>query len=127
MNEKNRRNPAGGEKVLRIKYIRALEKFTTRTIALLKKEDFDLASFKEKVTQNFQAVKDTKEVRLDSGYMQKLKAYVDHIIESLDSHSESYEKERAFLLKEANLLHKEKSRNNYKKEKHKKAKFDDGY
>ena len=40
--------------------------------------------------------------------------------------SESFEDERAILLKEANLLQKEKNKSSYKKDKHKKDKYDDG-
>ena len=45
----------------------------------------------------------------------------------LEEHSKSFEDERAILLKDANLIQKEKNSSNYKKDKHKNQKFTDGY
>ncbi len=45
----------------------------------------------------------------------------------LEEHTNSFEEERAILLKDANLLQKEKNKSNYKKDKHKNQKFNDGY
>ncbi len=45
----------------------------------------------------------------------------------VENHSENFEDERATLLKDANLLQKEKNKSNYKKDKHKKQTFNDGY
>jgi hypothetical protein len=45
----------------------------------------------------------------------------------LEEHSKTFEEERATLLKDANLLQKEKNSSNYKKDKHKNQKFTDGY
>jgi hypothetical protein len=45
----------------------------------------------------------------------------------VETHTESFEEERANLLKDANLLQKEKNKSNYKKDKHKKQTFNDGY
>ena len=115
------------EKALRLKYIRVLEKFVKRSISLLKSDDFDFEAFKEKVIGYYEEVKNAKEVRLDSQYMQKLKAYIGHILNSIENHTEDFQEEREMLLKEANLLHKEKNKTVYKKEKHKHSKFNDGY
>lgn len=115
------------EKVLRLKYIRVLEKFVKRTISLLKNDEFDYEIFKEKVLIYYEEVENTKPVRLDSQYLQKLKAYIMHILNCVDNHSEDFKDEKELLLKEANLLHKEKNKAAYKKDKHKHSKFNDGY
>jgi hypothetical protein len=45
----------------------------------------------------------------------------------VNEHSKTFEEERANLLKDANLLQKEKNRSSYKKDKHKNQSFNDGY
>lgn len=115
------------EKALRLRYIRALEKFAKRAINLIKDEEFDFEKFKVKMAENFKNVEKVEAVRLDSGYMTKLKEFVNLILSYIDVHSEDFQKERDTLLKEANLLHKEKNRATYKKDKHSKHKFNDGY
>ena len=45
----------------------------------------------------------------------------------LEEHSNTFQEEKATLLKDANLLQKEKNKSNYKKDKHKNQKFNDGY
>jgi len=47
-----------------------------------------------------------------------------HVEELKDKEQEELQ---AKLLKEANLLHKEKNKTQYKKDKHKKSSFSDGY
>ncbi len=115
------------EKILRFKYIRVLEKFVKRTIALLKDKDFDFEIFKEKIIKNFEEIEKVEAVRLDSQYMIKLRDYAQITLNTIDNHSVDFEEEKQLLLKEANLLHKEKNKSNYKKDKHKKKSFNDGY
>jgi len=115
------------DKVLRLKYIRVLEKFAKRTISLLKLNDFDFEQFKIKTLRNYEEVKKAEKVRLNSAYLVSLKNYTELILKTITHHSKTFEAEKNLLLKEANLLHKEKNRNNYKKDKHKHSKFNDGY
>lgn len=115
------------EKELRIRYIRVLEKFSKRTMALLKLSDFDAKRFINRTAKNYEEMKKTKEVVLTSPYLIALKNFIDLTIQSIKHPSETFEKERESLLKECNLLEKEKNRNNYKRDKHKNQKFDDGY
>ena len=56
------------EKQQRIKYIRVVEKFFTRTIALLKLENFDKELFKVRTKKNYEDMMKTKEVELYSEY-----------------------------------------------------------
>ncbi len=115
------------EKQLRIRYIRVLEKFFTRTVSLLKLEDFDFIIFKQRTLKNFEDTKRVKKVDLTSQYLTSLKKFIDLTLQYLEYHSETFEEERNTLLKEANLLQKEKNQSAYKKDKHKHKKFDDGY
>jgi hypothetical protein len=115
------------DKQLRIRYIRVLEKFFTRTVSLLKLEDFDFSLFKERTLKNYEDIKRVKAVDLNSNYLTGLIEFINKTLIYLENHSEDFEEERNNLLKEANLLQKEKKKNTYKKDKHKNSKFDDGY
>ncbi len=115
------------EKILRQKYVRVLEKFVKRVINLLKHPKFDFEVFKKQCYKFYEDVEKVEKIRLNNGYLNKLEAYSVHILNSLENHSKTFEDEKDFLLKEANLLHKEKNRNNYKKDKHKSKSFNDGY
>ncbi len=115
------------QKILRLKYVRVLEKFVKRTIALLKYPEFDYILFKKLTLTNYEFVQKVEAIRLDSDYLKKLQEYSQIILNTIANHSKYFKDEQQFLLKEANLLHKEKNKNNYKKDKHKKKKFNDGY
>ena len=97
------------EKQQRIKYIRVLEKFFKRT------------------RKNYEDLIKTKEIELYSDYYEGIKVFINKTIFYLEEHTKSFEEERATLLKDANLLQKEKNSANYKKDKHKNQKFTDGY
>lgn len=115
------------EKQLRIRYIRVLEKFFTRTISLLKLDNFDKELFKQRTKKNYEEMIKTKEIELYSEYYEGLKIFINKTMSYLQEHTSSFEEERANLLKEANLIQKEKNSSNYKKDKHKNQKFTDGY
>lgn len=72
-------------------------------------------------------MKTTKDVRLNSEYFQKLIAFKDSVINSINRDIEDFKDLQEELLKESNLLHKEKNKSTYKKDKHKSKKFNDGY
>ena len=115
------------EKQLRIRYIRVLEKFFTRTISLLKLENFDHELFKERTRKNYEDMNRTKPMDVHSAYLTSLKNFVSLTLQYIENHSENFESEKENLLKEANLIQKEKNKSSYKKDKHKKQKFNDGY
>ena len=115
------------EKQLRIRYIRVLEKFFTRTVSLLKLENFNVVLFKERTLKNYEDIKKVKAVDLNSKYLVDLISFINKTLNYIENHSDKFEDERDTLLKDANLLQKEKNRNTYKKDKHKKSKFNDGY
>ena len=95
------------EKQQRIKYIRVLEKFFTRTISLLKLENFDKDLFKQRTKKNYDDMKKTQEVDLYSEYYAGLKDFINKTMFYVET--------------------KEKNKSNYKKDKHKKQTFNDGY
>ncbi|WP_321311265.1 hypothetical protein [Halarcobacter sp.] len=115
------------DKQLRIRYIRVLEKFFTRTVSLLKLENFDKELFKERTLKNYEDIKRVKSIELNSKYLTELIAFINKTLHYIEHHTETFEDERSTLLKDANLLQKEKNKNSYRKDKHKKSKFDDGY
>ncbi len=115
------------EKTLRLKYVRVLEKFAQRSIALLKHPQFDFNIFIIQTKKNYTFVEQAAAIRLDSEYLKKLISYTNIIMNAVEYHSKTFEDEQQLLLKEANLLHKEKNKSSYKKDKHTKKKFYDGY
>ena len=115
------------EKQLRIRYIRVVEKFLTRTISLLKLEDFIKELFIKRTTKNYEDMCKTQKVDLYSDYYTGLNSFIDKTITFIKNPSDDFVDERATLLKDANLLQKEKNSSNYKKDKHKNQKFNDGY
>lgn len=115
------------EKQERIRYIRVLEKFFTRTVSLLKLDNFDIEKFKERTEKNYKDLQRVKKVDLHSVYLSSLTSFLNKTLDYIENHSETFEDERAILLKDANLIQKEKKKNTYKKDKHKNHKFNDGY
>lgn len=114
------------EKQLRIRYIRVVEKFLTRTIALLKLENFDKELFIKRTVKNHEDMCKTPKVDLYSDYYTGLNNFIEKTILFIKNPSNDFADERATLLKDANLLQKEKNKNTYKKDKHKKDRFYDG-
>ena len=117
------------EKENRVKYIRALERFLNSCTSALKNENFDFALFVKRVEKSLKVLQKVEPTRLDSPYTNGLQNYVNLVISTIQSSDEESDNEAKHqrLLKEANLLDKEKNRGSYKKEKHKAQRFDDGY
>ena len=115
------------EKSIRLRYIRVLEKFNTKAITLLKYENFDLELYKKAVLRGYTDLQKAKVVELYSEYPVGVKNLAQTILNTLENHTEDFEKERTFILKQANLLDKLRNNNRYKKDKHKKKKSHDGY
>ena len=118
------------EKDIRLKYTRGLEKFVRSNISYLKDPTFEFIIFQKRVKKTFEILKKIKHIRLNATYPIALENYVNLVLGIL--HVEELKKEdeeelKSKLLKEANLLHKEKNKTQYKKDKHKKSSFSDGY
>ena len=114
------------EKQLRVRYIRVAEKFLTRTITLLKFENFSKDIFIKRTFKNYEDMCKTPKVELYSEYYFSVESFIKKALEFVKNPSETFEDERAILLKDANLIQKEKNKNTYKKDKHKKDKYNDG-
>lgn len=115
------------EKTIRLRYIRVLEKFNTKTIALLKYDNFDLVLYKKAILKAYEELKKAPACELYSEYPVAVKNLAQTILNTLENHTEDFEEEKALILKQSNLLDKLKNNNRYKKDKHKKKKFNDGY
>ncbi|OCX42825.1 hypothetical protein A7X81_05755 [Campylobacter ornithocola] len=106
------------EKSLRVKYVRALEKFTNSAVSALKREDFDLTLFRERMQKNAKIFEKVQAVFLDSTYTKALEVFVN---DCLDENLNQKE-----LSSKANALYKLKNNQSYKKDKYK-IKFKDEY
>lgn len=111
----------------RVKYIRALERFLGSCSGALKAENFDINLFEKRVEKSLKVLRKVEPTRLDSTYMSLLEAFVTTVIQTLaHKESEASFKHRT-LLKEVNLIEKERNKGSYKKSKHQKNDFEDGY
>ena len=97
------------EKTLRVKYLRALEKFANAAISALKKENFDKEKFQERMEKNKKIVEKCEAVNLNSSYNKSLENFVNHCLD--------FSKQKEELLSLANAL--DKLKKGEKKEKHK--------
>jgi hypothetical protein len=115
------------EKTIRLRYIRILEKFNTKAVGLLKRDQFDLELYKKAVLKGYEELKKAPTCELYSEYPIAVKNLAQTILDTLENHTNSFEEEKMKILKLSNLLEKLKNNNRYKKEKHKKKKFIDDY
>lgn len=121
---------AVNEKEIRLKYVRGLEKFARSNISYLKDPSFEFEIFQKRVKRRFEVLEKIESIRLNATYSIALENYVNLILGVLhvqNLNSEEKKETQAKLLKEANLLHKEKNTTTYKKDKHKKSSFNDEY
>lgn len=114
------------DKEARVKYIRALERFLNSCIGALKNERFDFALFVIRAQKSLKTLQKVEPTRLDSTYTNALQNYANLVASLIEETQTSPEEKHKRLLKEANLLEKEKYRG-YKKDKHKAQGFNDGY
>ncbi len=115
------------EKTIRLRYIRVLEKFNTKAISLLKYDNFDVELFKKATLKAYGELQKVKTCELYSEYPVAVKNLTQSILDTLENHSIDFQEEKAHILKQSNLLAKLKNNNRYKKDKHTKKKFNDGY
>ncbi len=112
------------EKEARVKYIRALERFLGSCTNALKSENFEYSLFVKRAEKSLKTLQKVTPTRLDSTYTNSLQSYANLVMSSISSDGEHDEIHRR-LLKEANLLEKEKYRGSYKKDKHKGKSFEE--
>lgn len=111
----------------RVKYIRALERFLGSCSAALKNDAFDLAIFERRVEKSLKVLRKVQPARLDSTYMSLMENYVTLVVKTLEDTQTPDDVKHHTLLKEANLIEKERNKGSYKKSKHQKNDFEDGY
>ncbi|MFA6757641.1 MAG: hypothetical protein WCR62_07895 [Sulfurospirillaceae bacterium] len=103
------------EKSMRVKYIRALEKFVKSAISILKREDFDFLLFQTGVIKNYSSqLEKVQSVVLDSTYSKNLELFANEVMLSVQKEPSLSIKEE--LLNSANALEKLKSKSNYKRD-----------
>ena len=116
------------EKTIRLRYIRLLEKFSTKTVTLLKYDNFDFELYKKAILKTYESLQKAKSVPLYNEYPTALRDFVQLVLDTLETEPQKFiEQEKDRLLKEYNLLQKLKNKGSYKKDKHKHKKFNDGY
>ncbi len=118
------------EKDTRLRYVRALERFTSSNISYLKEPIFEFEIFQKRVKKRFEILKKIKSIRLNAAYPLALESYANLLLSTLhvEEFSKTQEEElKTKLLKHANLLHKERNKTLYKKDKHKRSSYNDGY
>lgn len=98
------------EKDERVRYLRALERFSKSLINILKRDDYDEEKFKYRVAKNYEVLKKVQPVFLDQPYPKALSEFANLALKISDKEQ---------LLKSANALEKLKNSKNYKKDKHK--------
>jgi hypothetical protein len=111
----------------RVKYIRALERFLGSCAGALKNETFDIVLFERRVEKSLKVLRKVEPVRLDSTYMALMQDFVTLVIQTLGNSDMQSDVKHRTLLKEANLIEKERNKGSYKKSKHSKSDFEDGY
>ncbi|MBK1963594.1 hypothetical protein [Campylobacter novaezeelandiae] len=99
------------EKKIRIKYIRNLEKFFNEASLSLKKENFDLEKFREKVLKNAKILKKDPFVFINSSYIKNLENFANTCL--------NFSMKQNDLLKQVHFIEKLKKNQNYKKDKYK--------
>lgn len=111
-------NEKQNEKFIRVRYLRALEKFSLSVVKALKRADFDKEKFSELVTKNYKLVEKTPSSTLFDAYPKALLAFVE-----LSLAKASDDDAQSTLLRAANALDKFKKAREYKREKSKKEEF----
>jgi len=114
-------------KTIRLRYIRVLEKFNTKAISLLKYDNFNLELYKKAIIKAYMELQKVNKIELYSEYPVAVKNLTQIILDTLENHTKDFLEEKTHILKQSNLLAKLKNSNRYKKEKHTKKKFTDGY
>ncbi len=112
------------EKTQRVKYMRLLEKFLKSSTNILKLENFNYDLFEKRAIKIYNLIQNIDTIRVDSGYFKSLQNFTELTMRTLKNENLKNEEKRNLLLKEVNLIEKNKNRRIYKKLKHKKADHD---
>ena len=105
------------EKALRVKYTRLQEKLLQSSTVILKLENFNYTLFEKKITNIYKKIENMPDIRADSSYLVLLKNFANLTIRTINNEKLKPQEKRDLLLKEVNLLQKQKKRSIYKRSK----------
>ncbi|MCF6173384.1 MAG: hypothetical protein L3J44_06330 [Campylobacteraceae bacterium] len=111
------------DKALRVKHMRLLEKFLKSSASILKLENFNYELFKIRANKIYALIQDLKEIRVDSTYLKSLRNFTELTIKTINNEELKEDEKRNILLKEVNLIQKNRNKRVYKKRKHKKENY----
>jgi len=100
--------------------MRLLEKFLKSSASILKLENFNYELFKIRANKIYDLIQNLKEIRVDSSYLKSLKNFTELTMKTLNDEELKEDEKRNILLKEVNLIQKNRNKRTYKKQKHKK-------
>lgn len=110
---------------LRLRYIRALERFHKGMISYLSNtSDISKEGYNKKVNNSLKVLQRAEEIALYKGDLQDLEKLVKKIINYKES-DKNIEEIKEEILYESNQLDKTKNARRYKKDKHTQSKFSD--
>lgn len=116
------------EDIGRLRYIRALERFTRSVMGYLaKEEETDFEGFTARVGKQYELLKKAEKTPLYKAEYVQQEAFVDQILAAARAECEEFDALRQKLLYASNQLHKNRNSKKYKKEKHTKQSYNDGY
>jgi CRISPR/Cas system-associated protein Csx1 len=107
------------DKIQRVKYMRLLEKFLKSSLTILKLENFNYDLFSTRALKIYDLIKKIDNIRIDSEYYKSLQNFAELTISTLRNENLKDEEKRNLLLKEVNLIDKNRNRKIRKKLKHK--------
>ncbi len=109
------------DKTLRVKHMRLLEKFLKSSASILKLENFNYELFQKRTLKIYGLLQNLKEIRVDSSYLKSLQDFTKLTMRILKNEELKEQEKRNILLKEVNLIQKNRNKKTYKREKHKSA------
>ncbi len=112
-----------GKKHLLIIYTRVLERFISKCVSSLSKENSNKDNFLILLERISKPLEDIERVDLDNEYYNGVEKLVDYI-QNIPLKEFNFEEEQRYILRTANGLQKIKRKRNRKKDKHKKRDFD---
>jgi len=112
-----------GKKYLLIIYTRLLERFISKCVSSLSKDNSTKENFLTLIERISKPFEDLQKVPLDSEYYNGVEKLVEYI-RNIPLKEFDFEEEQRYILRTANGLQKIKRKRNNKKDKHKKRDFD---
>ncbi len=113
------------ENSIRLRYIRALERFHKSVVSyFLNTPELSRGSFEKKIDNSLRLLNRVEEIALYKGELQDLQNLVKKIISLKDS-SKDMDEIRDEVLYSSNQLDKSKNAKRYKKDKHSNSKYSD--